>query len=169
MEVAIERQRRKNMERELAKLVRKRDNSAAGSTTYQRLNKQVNELKAQLKPRREAVLEEPDDISQYDFRVTRPNNQPRSSGKPRPAKPAARGRPAAGTRRAPTVITESMQKYIALQSRSQQLQYQPALHDQCYSQQPKFELCQSGQWLGGTKRLPSGRAYSKLPAPARTK
>ena len=111
MEVAIERQRRKNMERELNKLIRKRDNAAAGSTTYQRLNKQVNELKAQLKPRREPVLEEPDDISQYDFRVTRPNNQPRPSGRPQPAKPAA-GRPAAGTRRAPTVITESMQNYI---------------------------------------------------------
>ena len=60
----------------------------------------------------------------------------------------------------------------ALQSRSQQLQYQPALHDQYYSRhhgQQKFELCHNGHRLGGTKRLPSGRAYSKLPAPARAK
>ena len=48
MEVALERQRRKNMERELAKLMRKRDGAIVGSTAYQLLNKQVNELKAQL-------------------------------------------------------------------------------------------------------------------------
>ena len=110
MEVALQRQRRKNMERELAKLMRKRDDAVAGSTAYQQLNKQVNELKGQLKPERAPVLEEPDDISQYDFRVTRPNNQPRPSRKPQPA--PLRSRPAAGTRRAPTVITDSMQKYI---------------------------------------------------------
>eukprot|EP01043_Picozoa_sp_COSAG02_P067247 COSAG02_NODE_10738_length_1869_cov_7.198870_2_plen_268_part_00 len=57
------------------------------------------------------MTEEPDDISQYSFRVTRPNNQPRPSRKPQSPEPA-RGRPAAGTRRAPPVITESMQNYI---------------------------------------------------------
>ena len=113
MEVALERQRRKNMQRELNKLVRKRDNAAAGSTAYQRLNKQVNELKAQLKPQREPVTEEPDDISQYNFRVTRPNNQPRPPKKPQSPEPAPRGRRVAGTRRAPAaVITDSMQIYI---------------------------------------------------------
>ena len=107
MEVALERQRRKNMQRELNKLVRKRDNAAAGSTAYQRLNKQVNELKAQLKPQREPVTEEPDDISGYDFRVTRPSRRPQSP------EPAPRGRRVAGTRRAPAaVITDSMQIYI---------------------------------------------------------
>eukprot|EP01046_Picozoa_sp_COSAG06_P018569 COSAG06_NODE_1297_length_9956_cov_20.957796_6_plen_482_part_00 len=115
MEVAIERQRRKNMQRELNKLTRKRDNAAAGSTAYQRLNRQVNELKAQLKPQREPVLEEPDDISGYDFRVTRPNNQPRPSRKPQSPEPARAGRRrrrAAGTRRTPSIITEPMQNYI---------------------------------------------------------
>jgi hypothetical protein len=107
MEVAAARQKRKNMERELVKLVRKRDNATAGSTAYQRLNKQVNELKAQLKPQREPVLEEPDDISGYDFRVTRPSRRPQSP------EPAPRGRRrVAGTRRTPSIITESMKKYI---------------------------------------------------------
>eukprot|EP01043_Picozoa_sp_COSAG02_P013097 COSAG02_NODE_519_length_20760_cov_60.588819_3_plen_152_part_00 len=74
MEVAAARQRRKNMERELNKLLRKRDanSTVAGSKLYQQLNQQIKKLREQLKPQREPVLKEPDDISQYDFRVVRP-------------------------------------------------------------------------------------------------
>ena len=106
MEIAAAKQARKKQERELAKLVRDRDKTVAGSKEYQQLNRQIKELREQLKPKREPILEEPDDIDQYDFRVVRPNNQPRPSRRPPPS------RPSTSTRRTPSTITPSMQEYI---------------------------------------------------------
>ena len=91
-------------EKELAALIRKRDKTG-NLSEYSSLDKQVKALRAQLVPKREPVLTEPDDISQFDFSVVRPNNQPR--------RPPPTSRPVAvSTRRTPTVITSSMQTYI---------------------------------------------------------
>ena len=91
-------------EKELAALIRKRDKTS-NLSEYSSLDKQVKALRAQMVPKREPVLTEPDDISQFDFSVVRPNNQPR--------RPPPTSRPVAvSTRRTPTVITSSMQTYI---------------------------------------------------------
>ena len=91
-------------EKELAALIRKRDKTS-NLSEYSSLDKQVKALRAQMVPKREPVLTEPDDISQFDFSVVRPNNQPR--------RPPPTSRPVAvSTRRTPTVITASMQTYI---------------------------------------------------------
>ena len=91
-------------QKELAALIRKRDKTS-NLSEYSSLDKQVKALRAQMVPKREPVLTEPDDISQFDFSVVRPNNQPR--------RPPPTSRPVAvSTRRTPTVITSSMQTYI---------------------------------------------------------
>lgn len=72
MEVAAAKVARRKQERSLEKLVQKRADSVAGSKEYQRLDREVKALRAQLRPQREPVLEEPDDLSQYDFTVVRP-------------------------------------------------------------------------------------------------
>eukprot|EP01043_Picozoa_sp_COSAG02_P011054 COSAG02_NODE_401_length_23083_cov_26.955839_8_plen_94_part_00 len=59
MEVALERQKRKQLQRELAKLVRKRDSAVAGSRAYQQLNQQIKELRQQLKPPDEPAQPQP--------------------------------------------------------------------------------------------------------------
>ena len=99
-------------EKELAALIRKRDKTG-NLSEYSSLDKQVKALRAQLVPKREPVLTEPDDISQFDFSVVRPNNQPR--------RPPPTSRPVAvSTRRTPTVITQSMQTYIDSLPRGEQ-------------------------------------------------
>ena len=99
-------------EKELAALIRKRDKTS-NLSEYSSLDKQVKALRAQMVPKREPVLTEPDDISQFDFSVVRPNNQPR--------RPPPTSRPVAvSTRRTPTVITSSMQTYIDSLPRGEQ-------------------------------------------------
>ena len=99
-------------QKELAALIRKRD-KASNLSQYSSLDKQVKALRAQMVPKREPVLTEPDDISQFDFSVVRPNNQPR--------RPPPTSRPVAvSTRRTPTVITPSMQTYIDSLPRGEQ-------------------------------------------------
>jgi hypothetical protein len=99
-------------QKELAALIRKRDKTS-NLSEYSSLDKQVKALRAQMVPKREPVLTEPDDISQFDFSVVRPNNQPR--------RPPPTSRPVAvSTRRTPTVITASMQTYIDSLPRGEQ-------------------------------------------------
>jgi hypothetical protein len=86
-------------------LIRKRDRTS-DIGKYSALDTQVKALRAEMAPKREPVLTEPDDISQFDFTVVRPKQQPRKS--------PSKTRPAAGTRQAPTTITESMQAYIRM-------------------------------------------------------
>jgi len=92
MEIAAAKQARKKQERELAKLVRKRDTTVAGSKVYQQLNQQIKTLREQLKPNVSVSEIETEDIDQYNYSGVRPNNEPR-----RPP-----SRPAASTRRTPT-------------------------------------------------------------------
>ena len=99
-------------QKELAALIRKRDKTS-NLSEYTALNTQIKALRAQMVPKREPVLTEPDDISQFDFSVVRPNNQPR--------RPPPTSRPVAvSTRRTPTVITASMQTYIDSLPRGEQ-------------------------------------------------
>ena len=99
-------------QKELAALIRKRDKTS-NLSEYSSLDKQVKALRAQMVPKREPVLTEPDDISQFDFSVVRPNNQPRRQ--PPTSRPVA-----VSTRRTPTVITASMQTYIDSLPRGEQ-------------------------------------------------
>lgn len=71
MEVAIAKQTVRKKERELAALIRKRNNTNSLSTIA-KLEKQIKALRTELKPPREPVMDEPDDISQYDFTSVRP-------------------------------------------------------------------------------------------------
>ena len=92
-------------ERELAALIRTRDGTS-NLSEYTALNTQIKALRAQMVPKREPVLTEPDDISQFDFSVVRP---------PPTSRPVA-----VSTRRTPTVITASMQTYIDSLPRGEQ-------------------------------------------------
>jgi hypothetical protein len=105
MEVAAAKVARRKQERSLEKLLRGRDAAVVGSKAYQRLDREVKALRAQLRPRREPVLEEPDDISQYDFKVVRPGRAPATA----PARP-------------PEVITKSMHDFIATLPRGERAQ-----------------------------------------------
>ena len=98
-------------QKELNRLIRERD-ATSNMAQYAKLDRQIKELRAAMKPKREPIVTEPDDISQFDFTVVRPNNQPR--------KPPSNRRPVAGTRRAPTVITGSMQAFIDSLPRGEQ-------------------------------------------------
>ena len=71
MEIALQKQAIKKKQRQLAALIRKRDNTSSVASIA-KLEKQIRALREELKPKREPVLEEPDDISQYDFTSVRP-------------------------------------------------------------------------------------------------
>ena len=120
MEVAAAKVARRKQERSLEKLVQKRADSVAGSKEYQRLDREVKALRAQLRPQREPVLEEPDDLSQYDFTVVRPARSAAAAPVRAPAPARARGR----SSRTPAVITKPMHDFIATLPRGERAQAQ---------------------------------------------
>jgi hypothetical protein len=109
MEVAMAKQTVRKKERELAALIRKRNNTNSMSTIA-KLEKQIKALRTELKPPREPVMEEPDDISQYDFTSVRPKKGDDSPRTPPGRRAPPRRRKA--TARTPGVVTATMQSYI---------------------------------------------------------
>ena len=110
MEVAMAKQTMRRKERELAALIRKRNNTNSLSTIA-KLEKQIKALRTELKPPREPVMEEPDDISQYDFTSVRPKKGDDSPRTP-PGRRAPPRRRRKATARTPRVVTSTMQTYI---------------------------------------------------------
>ena len=110
MEVAMAKQTVRKKERELAALIRKRNNTNSMSTIA-KLEKQIKALRTELKPPREPVMEEPDDISQYDFTSVRPKKGDDSPRTP-PGRRAPPRRRRKATARTPRVVTSTMQTYI---------------------------------------------------------